>query len=318
LEKYLSPVHPVRTYVAGDLQIAYMKKNGRITARALVYPEKKIHTRIYGDSGVFRPLLEKEGFRSGVPTGAKLQRVIAWEDKTRKAGRKALVVPYIDDVSWVHDRGTHLEIGSGGSKPEKGGVAIAGPNGITEWISQACAHCRVEGPVSNFKTVYVTSSKNEQWCADCVKKDTFMCRTSGQTVMDSTDNAVTMVDGSKMWKRYFNDGHGFTCALDGNNYYAADRIRLKDGRIVSRKTAGVYLCKHCKVYLPSAAACDQTCKDARQAKDKADRERALQVNNALTSAAVGIASYTTYYEAQQQAQANLPLADYGATPWRQR
>ena len=36
------PQHPVRMYAAGDLGVAYMTQGGRVTARAVVWPEKKL------------------------------------------------------------------------------------------------------------------------------------------------------------------------------------------------------------------------------------------------------------------------------------
>jgi hypothetical protein len=60
----------VSVYGAGDLAIAYLEKDfGEVTARSVVWPEKKIWVRIFGDAGRLEGALEREGYSCG-DTGA--------------------------------------------------------------------------------------------------------------------------------------------------------------------------------------------------------------------------------------------------------
>ncbi len=80
--------HPARVYGGPDLAVAYMVRNERITARAVVWPDRKYRTTIYGDADRFKPLLEKAGYiYRNEFTGARLRRV---EDGDRLRG------PYLD------------------------------------------------------------------------------------------------------------------------------------------------------------------------------------------------------------------------------
>ena len=59
-------IHPVRVYGAGDLAVAYMRNaRGKINARTICRPEKKVYGRLYGASGRLREALEAQGFKRG-------------------------------------------------------------------------------------------------------------------------------------------------------------------------------------------------------------------------------------------------------------
>ena len=59
---YDSDCHPVRVYAAGDLQVAYIERNEEVTARAIVWPAKMVHSRIYGDETRLSSLLSSAGY----------------------------------------------------------------------------------------------------------------------------------------------------------------------------------------------------------------------------------------------------------------
>lgn len=109
LSAYSSSVHPVRAYESPDLKLAYIKDGDRITARCLVWPEKKQHGRIYGDEIRMRLLLENEGYDLADESpgnyddleGARIARIL---------DRGQFVVPYIDGGCGLRDRGDYLEL----------------------------------------------------------------------------------------------------------------------------------------------------------------------------------------------------------------
>lgn len=116
---FLSPIHPVRVYAAGDLAIAYRcGKSGNVAERGLVWPEKKIYGRIYSDgSHRLKKLLDEEGFkpfRTQDLNGARLKRVLF-----QMSGNDHFVIPHVDagpvpgsGAALVRDGGDFLIIDS--------------------------------------------------------------------------------------------------------------------------------------------------------------------------------------------------------------
>jgi hypothetical protein len=108
------PYHPARIYGAGDLSVAYItNKDGYLIARALVWKEKNLVGRVYGDSFVFRAALAGAGIntKSDVSNydylgGAKLLKLTINYD-----GNDTIVAPYIDGrYRYLADMGDHLTI----------------------------------------------------------------------------------------------------------------------------------------------------------------------------------------------------------------
>lgn len=87
--------HPVRVYAAGDLAVAYIERDGYVSARCICWPERHIYGRIYdGADGKLQALLENQGFRPGGSNedwnGARLLL-------RRIGSRHRIVLPYLDD-----------------------------------------------------------------------------------------------------------------------------------------------------------------------------------------------------------------------------
>lgn len=105
---YSSRVHPCAVYESPDLKLAYVEYGGKISARCLVWPDKKIHGRIYGDEIRLRLLLEREGYTLlprgdyGDLGGARLTLI-------RERGY--IVAPYLDGNCYAHVADGHLVIG---------------------------------------------------------------------------------------------------------------------------------------------------------------------------------------------------------------
>lgn len=71
--------HPTRAYGAGDLSVAYVHQGQLVLARAVVWREKGLVGRVYGDDTLLRTLLKKDGIKSNsnqdkfdVMVGAKM------------------------------------------------------------------------------------------------------------------------------------------------------------------------------------------------------------------------------------------------------
>jgi hypothetical protein len=147
--QYSSPEHPVRVYAAGDLALAYVRRDGEISGRALVWPANMVHSRIYGDCDRMAAALTAAGYSLGSLEGARLRRV--------KLDDNAFVCPYIDRDSNVRDDGIHLIIDSGGDL-ESNTSGVAGETG------HPCGNC---GERYDDDNLYYHDSLNMSVCGSC-------------------------------------------------------------------------------------------------------------------------------------------------------
>lgn len=95
---YSHNIHPVSVYGDdSDLALAIIKKSGVITARALIWPDRKVHGRLYGDHTRLQNALNELGYSHGSFAGAKLN----WVTRSAESTRIDLAMPYID--AYVHN-----------------------------------------------------------------------------------------------------------------------------------------------------------------------------------------------------------------------
>lgn len=207
-----SPFHPVRVYAAGDLAVAYIRRSGEITARCLVWPEEKVHGRIYGDKERILPRLKDAGYSEGSFAGARLTRYI-YNDR--------YVVPYVDsDRHMARDEGEYLfidpngdvdcEVSDGLSHLKNGSPCEACDN-IVESDSLLEVHD------STFSGLFITRCI----CEHCADNHTFRCEPSGEIWWDA--HAVPMADGD-LWSPRAFAADGFQCPDCGENFACADGV----------------------------------------------------------------------------------------------
>ncbi|WP_319413867.1 hypothetical protein [uncultured Cohaesibacter sp.] len=199
LSDYDSPCHPVRVYGNSDVQLAYIKRYGRITARALVWPEKMQISRIYGDEGRLRPKLEELGYSDGDLRGARIRRITDPNE-----GR--LVMPYIDKVYTYEELDDDwCCIGGSCQAEETTGYS-------SEYAGDICPHCGERHRPDDFTYI---DSEGESWCDDCAEEHSFYCGYSQEQV--SYECSVTLANGDDCSEAYFNQ-YGYTCAIDDERY----------------------------------------------------------------------------------------------------
>lgn len=152
---YEGPVHPCKVYGAGDLGLAYFtdtdEPDGRPKARALVWPEHKVHGRIYGDCSRMARLLDEAGYSEGSLDGARVEK-IEYES--------GYVMPYIDGSYAVNDCGAYFEIA------DCGDVSADGVDGVSYDRRQQCTHCGGEADDDDMTVAY---DDNEPYCCDCAQ-----------------------------------------------------------------------------------------------------------------------------------------------------
>ena len=237
---YSCPGHPVRVYAHSDLAVAYLAnvtKDNRVSARALCFPEKKVYGRIYGDDVRLCVALEREGFKRGDFTGAKLKRI------PHKTDKKRFVAPFLDGINSLVDDGKNLIIDPNGQ------IIFGGTDGYSN-IVHVCNNC--DAPVAPNSLIRIYD-RDVSWCEKCIKKHAFRCAYDDNYY---TGKPIIMANGDKWSVASFNK-YGFTCDATRNNYPKSAMIRLADGSTWAREffKRNGYHCYECNQNYSCEAKC---------------------------------------------------------------
>lgn len=98
------PCHPAEVYAGPDLALAYYGDKSSANARAVVWPERKIYSRIYGNEHVLDALLKQAGFERGSLQGARVLKI---------ACDRGYVMPYVDYLDYCKVGRSHITLGEG-------------------------------------------------------------------------------------------------------------------------------------------------------------------------------------------------------------
>jgi hypothetical protein len=159
--------HPSRVYGAGDLAIAYLENAGRITARSLCWPEKKIYGRTYGDTHRLHELMQALEYEhveycdgGDEFDGARLLKL------PYKGG---YIMPWLDHGGYVYDEGdSFFRITS-----DSGEIDAQSTEGLimARDDSARCDSCG-ERYDSDNEGGYVD---DRDLCESCLESETFYC-----------------------------------------------------------------------------------------------------------------------------------------------
>jgi hypothetical protein len=214
-DEFSSPFHPVRVYAAGDLAVAYIERDEAITGRVLVWPERKIYGRMYGDVTRLRKLLLAAGYQNDALDGARMLRVECGD---------GFVAPYVDGALRARDTGHFLII------DEDGDVTCDRTDGVTEPMGEPCERCEERHDPSEMRHVHFMNWRGHvsggDWCESCRDERAFLCDATSEWW--DYDNRVEMADGEE-WSRSHFENHGFTCDATGENYPNSERVTMADG-----------------------------------------------------------------------------------------
>jgi len=193
--------HPVRVYGNSDLQVAYLtNERGQTTHRALIWPEKKVYSRVYGDSSSFHAALKACGYQKssgyytssrGAPSlrGARI-RALPLDDDGDYDGR--YLMPYIDEVGSVglSSDGKWFILGEEGYDCNQ-------TDGMTQDEDRVCCeHCGDLVDQEDTRTVYTSVRPNgygraaETWCECCCGQETFYCEGVNEMFSDDVDHEM--------------------------------------------------------------------------------------------------------------------------------
>ena len=241
-------IHPASIYAAGDLQVAYIGDlNGKVSARTLVWPAKKTHSRVYGDIARMTQGLARLGYVWGAPIGARLKRIELYKPKFQPGGQPphgCFLAPYLDKKNQqggghlgVIDKGDHLiicednEFGSHHAGQADGNTGTYVPR-EDEYPIYTCERCGKE--VREVVQVYAgphnrdNDPEAECWCIRCYEDYSWRCEYSGHQY----SNDIPWVEVSNnYWLPYYADMYALRCEGDGKLHHK-DHIRqvcLADG-----------------------------------------------------------------------------------------
>lgn len=116
LDEYESDIHPVRVYGDSDLGVAYLGDLDaeKVTARAIVWPDKMIHSRSYGHSKLMNLVLKRAGY-TNVYDGPdrRMERFDGARIRYAESG-SGIVVPYLDGITAAYVAQPWIVFGDGG------------------------------------------------------------------------------------------------------------------------------------------------------------------------------------------------------------
>lgn len=238
-------VHPVRAYGAGDLAVAYLmvqpnkgqdEENdepatdfiGPICSRALVWPEMKLHGRIYGDTQKMVHFLRENGYTESEGwdfSGARLLHIPV----PRRSGW--VVCPYIDgDQRMLRYDKTRdvLVLDENGYINGETTTGCAELHSTPEYTCSECGDCLTDDPngPDGYRVMARPHGTRLRLCEYCVGDNLFYCEYSRQEFFD-TDNETT-VDGQS-WHVYYRDRNAFRSARDGMYHRNSTRITMGNG-----------------------------------------------------------------------------------------
>lgn len=219
--------HPTEAYAAGDLAVAYINGTAcdvsaegkaaaalvrKPTARCVVWPERKIHGRIYGDSSRMERALHINGYKSGADSiggsawhGARLLKLPLLPAGTSNIWSEAqsFIVPYFDAEVCAVDTGEYLQVVNAREcRRESGdvfrynGTPVLQIRNAAGWTAHhRCSKCRCPVEFGNFYYVgvYMDDDGQPPWqfslCPQCCsdwRREFPRDNVSGDRAMQST------------------------------------------------------------------------------------------------------------------------------------
>lgn len=234
--------NPAHIYAAGDLQVAYLGSLENAKARTVVWPEKKLFSRVYGDIARLTRGLEKLGYKWGAPIGAKIKRIEIRKvkfDPNRGPPTACFIVPYIDKKNQpggghlsVIDKGDHLLICEEGVP---GSHHCGLPDGYSgqyvpredEFPTFTCDNCKTAGH-RELSSVYTEENPEDcdeaSWCKKCTARYAFHCQWSGSWFAKDKVKP-TQVDGH-YWSPYYVEMYAIECEMSGRLTHKDNAIQV--------------------------------------------------------------------------------------------
>lgn len=244
---FLSHCHPVRVYGGpkSDLALAYYGSlDTRIHARAIVWPDRQIHGRVYGNQGVMNALLSAAGYCKGELDGA---RVRAIEDNNGNG----YVMPYVDGIDYAKlSRDGECFILGDGDVDCQQSEGVTDSNGGHQEDTFVCDVCNDRFDESDYG--------GDGECNDCWQEHHTICdRCSG--TFDTNNHCMTATaDSSAHWCERCVDRTSQTCVIEDCETVWSDDIAFTQEDQADRTADHVAeLCRECAERLRHCHACEE-------------------------------------------------------------
>lgn len=211
--EYGARIHPARVYAGPDLAIAYLEpRKGVITARCVVWPDKKRRSRIYGDATRLQEALIADGYKAKDQdmNGARLRR-IPCDD--------GFVVPYVDFGGYAVEDYPYLRI----DNDAYDGVILSNTCGTSEGNYYSCEEC---GTRLHPDDAFTICNCDGYYCDGCHQSVSFECAISGDCF--HVDERIELHDGREVSERAF-DRYCFTCPINDTSHAQEDGVIAPDG-----------------------------------------------------------------------------------------
>jgi len=196
--------HPCTAYANSDLAVAYIGKTPETAlARAVVWPEKRIYARIYGDTARMEVALSVAEYQHGSLDGAKLRIIRGKYDQ--------IVAPYVDTCDHARIEGDYLVLDSDGEidvQTLTGYVGGVEPEEDPEPETRECDHCGDDyDPEADGTSEYCRRCERDRMVCDHCDGNTWDAESVGHGDYYCEDCANEHVRRCKgeLWKHRAND-----------------------------------------------------------------------------------------------------------------
>ena len=176
--------HPVSVFGNSDISLAYIKDEDRITARCLVWSDKKLYGRAYGDDERITSALVALGYTTGNFNGAKIKHIIC-------ENNSEIILPYLDhiqNVEIIDDEWLMIS--------RNGSIVGDQTTGLANNYQQECENC--EENCSETTEVYTEQRYTQSWCQSCRDESAFYC-TGLQEYVDNDEHVSIDGDSYASW-----------------------------------------------------------------------------------------------------------------------
>jgi predicted RNA-binding Zn-ribbon protein involved in translation (DUF1610 family) len=226
--------HPCEVYGQphSDLTLAYIDGKGGVSARCLVWEERKQYGRIYGSATLLERELINLGYKIDSFEGARLAKI--------PAQRGYYVMAYVDGCTEVFDAGDHFVIANDrvSNRRKKGELWVPAnfTNGCVptkEAVVYTCTACD-EDIEPGEERIY----QGSHYCQDCYDEHFFRCdyyggdyrRSEGmETVYCRSGNRWV----TRIWSRHAVERGAFFCPVEKAYFRLAYRYVRDDGTVIS-------------------------------------------------------------------------------------
>jgi hypothetical protein len=261
------PVHPTAVYAStfedgrplpdpADVAIAYFGSAEHVRARAIVWPERKLHGRIYGDEATLRALLQRDGFNAGSMRGAHVRKI--------KYRRDAYIMPYVDGIGSAKMDGGRFQL----CQDDDHTYATQNTNGTTrDRTTYSCDHCGDD----------YEYDENEEYastmhCPHCEENRT-TCKGCCESIWHDDDDVHCTDNGCYCDSCFSEHDRDCVCCDRSFNPLAfgyhenRDRRGASDNLCTPCVTAGCSPCEHCDEWQHQGETCD-CCDDETETEDE--------------------------------------------------